>query len=236
MLNVAIVEDDKKYSDLLKGYICKYEKESGERFKVAVFTDGLKLLADYCGGGFNIIFMDIELPQMDGLMTSRKLRQYDANASIIFVTNMAKYAVNGYEVDALDFMVKPVDYFNFTLKFDKAVKIQKKIATSSVMIKGEDGMIKLKASDLLYVESSQHFVVYHTEKEDYKIRASMKDTEKKLEGMNFVRCNNSFLVNLAAVDKVTSDAVEVGGVSLPVSRSKKQRFLDALAVFYGGGL
>ena len=125
MLSVAIVEDDRKYSKLLEGYLERYSAENDVKFKVDVFDDGLKFIMGYDGdGGYNIVFMDVEMPRLDGIKTSRKLRATDKNVSLIFVTNMAKYAVSGYEVDALDFMVKPVDYFNFSLKLEKAVRIQ----------------------------------------------------------------------------------------------------------------
>ena len=237
MLPVAIVEDDRKYSKLLEGYLERYSAENDVKFKVDVFDDGLKFIMGYDGdGGYNIVFMDVEMPRLDGIKTSRKLRATDKNVSLIFVTNMAKYAVSGYEVDALDFMVKPVDYFNFSLKLEKAVRIQSKLSSDVILVGVGGGFTKLKTSDIQYVESSLHFVIYHTETEQIKSRASMKDTEKKLEGMNFARCNNAYLVNLACVKKVTGDEVVMDdGQTLSISRSKKKAFMDALAVYYGGG-
>lgn len=237
MLAVAIVEDDKKYSKLLESFLERYSKENDVKFKVDVFDDGLKFIMSCDVGKYNIIFMDVEMPRLDGIKTSRKLRATDKNASLIFVTNMAKYAVIGYEVDALDFIVKPVDYFNFSLKLEKAVRVQTKLMQDVILVGVGGGFTKLKTSDIQYVESSLHFVIYHTENEQIKSRASMKDTEKKLEAMNFARCNNAYLVNLACVKKVTGDEVIMDdGQILSISRSKKKSFMDALAVYYGGEL
>lgn len=237
MLAIAIVEDDKKYSKLLESFLERYSKENDVKFKVDVFDDGLKFIMSCDVGKYNIIFMDVEMPRLDGIKTSRKLRATDKNASLIFVTNMAKYAVIGYEVDALDFIVKPVDYFNFSLKLEKAVRVQTKLMQDVILVGVGGGFTKLKTSDIQYVESSLHFVIYHTENEQIKSRASMKDTEKKLEAMNFARCNNAYLVNLACVKKVTGDEVIMDdGQILSISRSKKKSFMDALAVYYGGEL
>ena len=233
MLTVAIVEDDKGYSSLLEKYITKYGKEKGESFKVSVYEDGLSFLA-VCDTGFNIVLMDIEMPMLDGLKTAAKLRSVDKNASLIFVTNMAKYAVNGYEVDAIDFIVKPVDYFNFSLKFDKAVRLQKKKSPEFMILSTDSGIVKIDISEIKYVESLQHYLTFYTENGEYKTRSSMKDMEKKFASKNFVRCNNSYLVNLAYVDKVRADSVIIGEATLPISRLKKKSFMDALALYYGG--
>lgn len=234
MIKIAIVEDDKGDSGTLARFIRKYGEETGETFGVNIFSDGLSFLADY-DTGYDIVFMDIEMPFLDGLKTVKRLRAVDQNVSVIFVTNMAKYAIKGYEVDALDFVVKPVDYFNFSLKMEKAVRLQKKIKSGGLMLNTENGMIKLDVSDIYYIESSLHFVCYHTEKGLLRVRSSMKETEKKFESMSFVRCNNSYLVNLSHVDKVSGDEVTVGNEVLTISRSRKKHFLDALAVYYGGG-
>lgn len=175
MLKIAIVEDDKADRAALVRYVQKYEEENDESFSISTFGDGLSFLAA-CETGFNIVFMDIELPFLDGLKTVKKLRAVDQSASVIFVTNMAQYAVKGYEVDALDFVVKPVDRFNFYMKLEKAVRLQKKLSAGAVMLNTDDGMIKLELSDVLYVESSLHFVYYVTENARHRVRASMKET------------------------------------------------------------
>ncbi len=233
MLNVAIVEDNEGDRALLQRFIQKYKQETGENFRVFEFSDGLSFLSKD-DVGFNIVFMDIEMPGPDGMKTAKKLRAVDRNASIIFVTNMAKYAVNGYEVDALDFLVKPADYFSFSLKFEKAVRLQKKLADNIHILQLEEGLRKLVVSDILFVESSLHYVVYYLDDEEIRVRSSMKETELRLANKDFVRCNNSYLINLERVERVKGNEVVVGGHVLPISRSRKKQFLDALAVYYRG--
>lgn len=99
--------------------------------------NGLNFIEDY--PGCDIVFMDIEMPQMNGIEAAKKLRAFDTQCSLIFVTNMARYAVAGYEVDAMDFLVKPVGYFNFSMKLKKAVQIQKEKKNTYVLLHTRDG-------------------------------------------------------------------------------------------------
>ena len=232
MLSVAVVEDDLGYSKLLQRYLGQYSKETGEQFKVAAFSDGAAFLSD--GGTYHIVFMDIEMPIMDGMRTAKKLRAIDTNASLIFVTNMAKYAVEGYAVDAMDFIIKPVDYFVFSLKLEKAIRIQKRLMNDVVYLNTLQGTVKIKTADILYIESNLHFITYHTDHGEMQERASMKETEKRFLEKGFVRCNNSFLINLARVDRTDGNMVKIGENEIVVSRSRKKQFLDAFSVYYRG--
>lgn len=231
MLNIAIVEDDAASAKLLERYVQKYFQETGDAYRLELFSDGLQFISDYIGNA-NVVFMDIEMPHLDGMTTAKKLRAIDSTVSLIFVTNMAKYALKGYEVDALDFMLKPVEYFNFSLKMDKAVRIQKKYSDASFLVETADGAVKLNVSEIMYVESDRHFVIYHTESGDYRTRATMTETEARLAPKGFARAANSYLVSLAHVAMATGGEVRVGKSVLPISRGCKKSFLDALSVYY----
>ena len=231
MMKVAIVEDEKNVSGLLQKYVQKFGEENGEQFKLFPYPDGAAFLTEL-DQEFNIVLMDIQMPVMDGMRTAKKMRMRDNNASLIFVTNMAQYAVEGYAVDAVDFIVKPVDYFVFALKFEKAVRIQKMRQNDAIVLNTSDGMAKISTSSIRYIEGDLHFVVYHTDKGDFRIRSSMKDAEKRVPQKQFARCSNSFLVNLSRVERIESNSVIVEGNELPISRAKKKQFLDAFSIFY----
>ena len=147
MLTVAIVEDDLKSAQLLTKYIERYNEEKKEQLTVLHFTNGLNFISEY-KANCDIVLMDIEMPHMNGLETAKKLRMRDTHIPLIFITNMAQYAINGYEVQALDFMVKPVEYFNFSLKLDRAVRICKENKISYVYIQSDLGMRKIYVETL----------------------------------------------------------------------------------------
>lgn len=234
MVRIAVVEDDVPCAEKTRGYIENYGREAGEAFDVKIFPDGLALLDGY-RPIFDIIFMDIEMPDLDGMATARKLRELDPVVIIIFVTNMAGYAIKGYEVEALDYMVKPVGYFNFTLKLKKALRKLGRAAEVSVSVPQESGVMRLNSSQIRYVEVINHDLVYHTDTGAYETRGSLSETEKLLGGHGFARCNHCYLVNLRYVSGIREDCVVlVSGDALRISRPKKKAFLDALAGFNGG--
>lgn len=226
------MEDDKTYAETLKQYISRFSEEEKEEFQVSVFSNGLNFIEDYPGS--DIVFMDIEMPQMNGIEAARKLRAFDRQCSLIFVTNMARYAVVGYEVDAMDFLVKPVGYFNFSMKLKKAVQIQKEKKSQYVLLHTSDGEVKVSVSDILYMVSALHMVHFHLKDRVLSVRTSLKDLEPVYEKYNFVRCSNSTMVNLGAVERVVFDTIYIGKDEIIISRSRKKAFLDALALYYGG--
>ena len=119
MIHIAIVDDEQKQRDLLCGYLERYRQESGRQLRVTAFADAETFLQGY-QPDFDIIFMDIQLPDRDGMTLSKKLRETNRTVILIFVTNMVQMAVEGYSVDAMDFIVKPVNYYRMAAALDKA--------------------------------------------------------------------------------------------------------------------
>ena len=121
MLQVALVEDSGDAAETVKAYLDRLSAEKGLECRLVWFDNPVNFLEKY-SVDYDIIMLDIQMPGMNGMDLARKIRERNATVPLIFITNMAQYAIKGYEVDASDFIVKPVSYFDFALKFERVVK------------------------------------------------------------------------------------------------------------------
>lgn len=233
MIHIAIVEDERGYQEQLHQYILRYEKEYGEKIEVHFFTDGDEIL-DHYAAVYDIIFMDIQMKRLNGMDAARRIRKLDENVILIFITNMAQYAIQGYEVNALNYILKPISYFPFSQELDKAVKKLKKKSVNYITVTQDQGLLKLHTNQISYVESLGHNLTIHSDVGNYTFRGTMKEMEQKLSDAPFVRCNSGYLVNLRYVEAIKQSTVVVSGDELPVSRSRKKIFMEALTDYMGG--
>lgn len=227
MIRIALVEDDAQYRQELLGYLKKYEQESKEKFQISVFTDGDEIAEEY-KACYDIIFMDIEMTFMDGMTAAESIRKLDTEVVIIFITNMPQYAIKGYTVDALDYVLKPVSYYAFTQRLDRALARMKKRAKKYVVISNRGRLKKLDISEITYIEVQDHDLVYHTDEEDFMTKGSLSEVENDLKKHGFFRCNKCYLVNLEYVEAVQNSDALVGNEWIQVSRGKRKAFLEAL--------
>ena len=147
MIRIAIVEDEESYISVLKEYLERYKKESGEQIEVTVYHDGDEIAAFY-RAQFDIILMDIEMKFIDGMTAAEEIRKVDSSVSIIFITNAPQYAIRGYEVGALDYILKPVSYFTFSQKLGRAVSKLKKRSRKWITIPVKGGVM-LRVRDII---------------------------------------------------------------------------------------
>ena len=235
MLHIAIVEDDPSYVRQLQDYLGRYSRESGEPIEVAVYTDGDEIVEGY-RAQFDLILLDVEMPFLDGMTAAEEIRRRDSEVVIIFITNMAQYAIRGYAVDALDYVLKPVPYFAFTQQLQKAVNRLQKRQRTFLTVAVEGGLRRIAVETIYYLESDGHNVRLYAEDGMLLCAGSLKSFEEKLAGKPFARCNSGYLVNLAQVSAVQQNTVQVGPYELQISRPRKKSFLEALTDYIGGGV
>ena len=235
-MKIAVVEDQQETRECLCQFIRQYTEEQGMQAEVVPFEDGAVLAKGY-KLGFDILFMDVEMPGLDGFATAEKIREVDPNVVLIFVTNMAQYAIRGYEVDALDYVLKPVNYYQFSTKLSRAIqRVQRRKGGQVVLQLAGGGMQLLDTSEIFYLETRSRMLYYHTSKGEFAVRASLQSAEKQLQPYHFVRCNQCYLVNLSYVRGIENDFALVQNDRLEISRRQRNAFLTAVASYVGGVL
>ena len=233
MIQIAVIDDDPEERRKERELLEKFAGQEQLLIRIEEYSSGRSFLARY-NGEVDIILLDIEMPGMDGMETAKAIRETDPSVLLIFVTNLAQYALFGYEVEALDFMVKPVDYASFALKMKRAVSRPTKRAEEWIPVRQERETRQVPVSHIRYLEVSGHYVCYHTTEGNLTEYITMKEAEKKINRSYFVRCNQSYLVNLRFITAVTKDTVFVGEEELAFSRPQKKVFLAAYSEFLGG--
>ena len=232
MIRIALVEDEAEVRAQLQGYVQRHTRQYGTEFAVTEFADGMELLDDY-RPVYDILFLDVEMKHLDGMETARRVRELDKDVIIVFITNMAQYAIGGYAVGALDYVLKPVPYFAFSQQLQKAVNQLTRRVRHYLAVPVDGGMRRLDAATIYYIESEGHRVHFYTEDGDFSAPGALKAWEEKLEPHGFARCNSGYLVNLAYVSSVQMNTVQVGPHQLQVSRPRRKAFLEALADYIG---
>lgn len=234
MVNIAIVEDEDRAIDNLKYALARYENEAGIELRISVFKDAELFLTNY-KPVYDIVFMDIMLPGMDGMRAAQRMRKFDENVKLIFLTSMAQFAIKGYEVSAVDFIVKPFRYFDLKMRLDRVCRALKD-RQPFVKISVPGGMKSVNVGEIYYIESSGHQLIYHTRDGEFTVRGGpIKQLSEEMEAYGFARCGVSYLVNLAYCNQVVGNDVVVGGDTLRITRGKKKEFVDKLQEYYNKG-
>ena len=141
MVRIGLVDDDSEHLKLMREFLGRYEREEKVGFSIEEYRDGLSFVEDY-DGTLDVVFLDIEMPHIDGMTAAKKIRERDQTLGIVFVTNMAQFAIHGYEVNAIDFIVKPVSYYVFADKLKKAIRFSCAKTEKELVVQTEESIVK----------------------------------------------------------------------------------------------
>lgn len=238
MLNIAIVDDEESVRKELGSYIDRYFSEKDceveDEYVVDSYSDGASFLSAQFNS-FDIVFMDIKMPMRNGLDVAREFRKSNQTACLLFVTNLAEMAIKGYEVSALDFIVKPLTYEDFRYSMSKAVRRALASGTGdNIMVRNNRALVKIPVQSILYAETDYHKIIYHTITGDVEEWCAMREAEKRLRRYFFSRCNSGFLVNLRYIDKVSDGCAYIGKTVIPISRNRRTEFMNDMMNYMGG--
>lgn len=227
IVRIAIVEEDEGIAKTIRMYCEKFFSIYEKKFEAVHFSNALDFVSDY-KPVYDLVFMDTEFSNIDGISAARKLREIDEFVLIAFVAANGKYAVEGYEVSACDYLLKPLTYRKFLPRLTKAINYIVRTDEKRIIFQSEGILRVLYVRDVCYVEVRGHNVTFHTATRQITTRARMYDVEKALESYGFFRVYDCYLVNLRHVNSLSGYTVTVNGDELTVSRSRKKSLSDAL--------
>lgn len=231
MIRIAIVEDEETYINQFTEYLQNYQKTTNEEIDVTVYRDGDEITSKY-KSQYDIILMDVQMKFIDGMTAAQEIQNVDSKVIIIFITNMSQYAIHGYKVGALDYILKPVSYFSFCKHIGEAIARLKRRSSNYITISVKGGLLRLDTSDIYYIESQGHSLLYHTHSGTHISSGTMNAAEKQLKGYGFSRGNKSYLINLAYVDGIQDKCAQVKGELLQISRPRQNAFLQSLMKYW----
>lgn len=233
MRNIAIVEDEDDAAEVLCRYIEKFSEETGQKFNVDRFSDAVQFLDGYVAK-YAVVLMDIQMPHRDGMSAAVELRKTDKTVSIIFITNLIQYAQKGYEVDAVAYTLKPVQYYDFALKFRKALDIYILNEKQDLTLSTAEGPCRISTDKLMYVEIVRHRLYYHMVDAVIEMTGVLSKVEEELKKFGFLRCNQCYLVNPRFIVSIKGSSIILGTESLSISRPRRKTFMTELANWYAG--
>ena len=234
MIHIAIVDDSRPDREALKECLRRYGEENRQKFDIREFEDGEDIVTNY-SADFDLILMDIEMAFLNGMRAAERIRELDQTALLIFTTNMPQYAIQGYKVNAMDFLLKPVVYEQLAMMMDKVLAVTSKYRKEKqLLVTDGESKYKISTDEILYIEVIGHDMFFHTAQKVYTRHGiPLKNMADELAEYYFVKSGQSQLVNLKYVDEVKKDTVSVNGTQIYLSRSRKKEFLEALADYVG---
>ena len=233
MLRIALVDDNEEDLSLIRSYLDRYFAEEPREYAVTSFADGEDLLLREVGT-FDVVYLDVEMRWSNGIDIARSIREKDRDLVILFVSRIAQYAVEGYSVDALDYLLKPVGYEEFAVKLRKALRhIESRSARRIRLSQGGDYRW-VSTDEIRYVEVLGHNLLYHTTDGEFRTTDTIGAATEQLRPFRFLQCSRFCLVNPRFVTGVDGDTLLLGQERISISRRRRKELVDALLRYHGG--
>lgn len=230
-IKCIVVDDEPVAREIIESYLQKIQNiELIKSCKNVV--EALKVLNSQ---SVDLIFLDINMPEISGLTLAKSVNN---NTKIIFTTAYREYAVEGFDLQAVDYLLKPISFERFLQAVQKYFDLHVSVKTSekesnesyqdSIFIRSDRKMVKVRFEDIEYIESLSDYIKVHTKADTLITRETIKNVESKLPTRDFLRVHRSFIVSVNAIDSYTNEYVEVGKKAIPISRSYKETVLEKL--------
>lgn len=233
MLNIAIVDDEDAQALLLSKQVKQWAAENNKQIYISTFPSAEAFHFTWCENqGFDILLLDIQMKDMNGIELAKEIRKSDDKLTIIFITGLSDYIEVGYDVSALHYLIKPVKEEKLFFCLDKAcAKLYRELPSILVVSKGE--IIRILQQDLVYAEVFAHSIYLQTIKTGYDIKMSIRELEEKLDKTLFIRCHRSYIVGIKYIARIgKADLILDNEKTIPISRRLYQTVNQAFIGFF----
>lgn len=243
LIKVGLCDDIIDFNKKMENHLERYGEKNNLEVKSISYGSGSQLLLNFQKGKFDIIFLDVSMPELDGFETAERIRRMDENVSIVFCTSYytISNAGKGFEVAAEDFLAKPLFYKKIENILDKVYQRKLVRAEEKLFLKCQDGLITLQISDIIYIQTRNKLSILHTTSGEVQSNQRVGELEKRLSKKLFFRCHNSYIVNFDYVEGFQNDNVFIKYKNqkikeIPVSKYKKEEFMKTFAIYVGNQL
>ncbi len=233
MFKIIVCDDQEKEYIQLNQLLLEYAESRQVELDIKYFSNGQDLLSSEIQD-IDLFFLDVEMPGINGIETGKEIRKRNNHCEIVFITNYIQYAIQGYEVQAFRYLLKPIHTQQFTEIADHLFQKIKK-SSSYIQVKGRADTQRILIKDMVYAETSQRHILIHTKNRIIDCYNTMEKLEESLSGHGFFRCHHAYLVSMDEITQVIGhDAVLKNGFIIPISKNKKKQFKQVLTDFWGG--
>lgn len=232
VLYVGVCEDDLIHSNILVNHIKDILILKEINFEIYTFKSGEEMLSNY-PNRLDILFLDIQMKNLTGMDTARKLREFDKKVEILFTTSVSDYVYEGYEVRAYRYLLKPINYETIDKHLSECIFNILEKEDNYLIINNKNNITKIMLDDIFYIETQGRELIIHKKESEYIVKMSMRKIERLLKGRKFFRCHNSFMINLNKVDSIDKSIVYICDNEIPVSKHRIQSLKKELTNLLG---
>ncbi|MBS6642360.1 MAG: response regulator transcription factor [Clostridiaceae bacterium] len=237
MYKVAICDDEEQVRIQLREYMERLVEEEGSKAAVHVYDSGEDFIERY-DGAYDIIFLDIKMYDLDGIEAARRIRKFNKEVCIIFISSMVQYALDCFKVRAFGFLKKPLTYEEFRMEVKEALSnITDDKNGKEIAVKTGRGTKWVQTHRIRYAEVQNHEIILHMGVAEIRFYGKLKEMEEQLKDCSFLRCHSSFLVNCIHIQEVRPLSLLLdNGEEIPISKHRKKEFMEELTRYAGGRL
>lgn len=232
MINIGICDDELHYRVNIKDILGDILSTYSINYKIYEFSSGEELLSNY-PKDLDILIMDIQMKIINGMDTARKIREFDQNLEIIFMTSFSEFMQEGYEVKAYRYILKPISERKISRNILPCINEIMKKKNNYLTINVKNYVDRIKIDSIVYIETDRPNILIYTNDNKYTTKMSISKIDKILREYGFFRCHNSYIVNLKLVESMNSNTLKIGEKYIPISKYRVKELKLALTNILG---